>query len=163
MTLQFIVSASRQKAVLASIAIIAVILISITTAYAYASQTHEGTVGGVDWDAFDSIDYTYGDNGIVYFGVTKTRADESMTLSHSTAGREMCGVLIIDTDWSTSYTSTNSVQISSYPPSGWVQPGICSGMWFAPKIVISNLARHQVVNDTDSDEVMLEAYETLPW
>ena len=152
----------RRKTALAGIVGIALALTMAVIVYAYHSTSYSGTVGGVSWTAFDSIDHRTGDGGYIYNGVSKTTAAQLMTVSVSTSGRELCGPLVIDTDWSSSKTLNNSAGITIFPPSGWAQAGQCAWYIWQPKTVVSNYAYHQVVNGSDHASKYLDVWELLP-
>ncbi len=74
----------------------------------------------------------------------------------------MCSFFVVDTDWSSSYTSTNVLGITVYPPSGWAMVGQCSFVLWDPLTKASNYTYHQAVNGSQSDDVTQDAWEQLP-
>ena len=80
----------------------------------------------------------------------------------ASSGRELCSIFVVDTDWSSSYTATNAVGVTVYPPSGWAPVGQCSLFWWDPKTRVSNYTYYQAVNGSQSDDVTQDAWEQLP-
>ena len=155
------VPSTVRRAALAGIICLTFTFIGVVAVHAYSSETHSGTVGGVGWSAFDSIEIAPGNGGTVYTGISKTQADQGLTLNVSTSGREICGWWVVDTDWGVNHTGVDTTIVSIGPISGWAGAGQCS-WWFNMNTIVSNYAYHQAVNGWQTDEVHLDASEFLP-
>lgn len=150
------------KAALAAMIVLTLMLSGVAAVYAYTSDTHNGTVGGVSWSAFDSVDFDTGNGGWEYWGVSRTSAAAPMSLKVRSTGREWCSSFVIDTDWSASSVTTNGYSVEVSPPHGWVMIGQCSMFWWDPLARVSNQGYHQAVNQSQSDDVTQEPWEQLP-
>ena len=112
------VSSLVRKAALAVVIGLTFTFIGVAAVYASSPKTYSGTVGGVSWNAFDSIDFATGNNGWVYTGNSRTGAAQALTLTVETTGKEFCGPWIYDTDWDLSHTATNVTGVSIGPVTG---------------------------------------------
>ena len=151
---------SRHKIAMAVVIALVLAVLSASALYAYRSVSHSGTVGGVNWGAFDSIDYGESSGSYSYNGVSITQAAQPIHLRVESVGRELCGGLFWwDTDWDVSYWQNNATAIIALPPSGSALAGQCA--WFGGTYV-SNYAYHQALNGSQSAGVTMEARERLP-
>ena len=75
-----------RKAALAVIIGLTFAFIGVAAVYASSPKTYSGTVGGVSWSAFDSIDIAPASGGTRYTGNSRTSANQPMAITVETTG-----------------------------------------------------------------------------